>query len=158
MAQHMFTIRRPNFDRFFDEQYRVRRDFEKILNSSDDQEINAMLEKYELYIERHFEQYAAMHESRQHSNLWGKVLLYGDTALATDHIGYYKPVLLHGEPSSVHFHEQYPHMVSAWVYDHKYLSEEFDYNDLEKTYLESEVKQTGGTPEGLKQQLDQAHK
>jgi len=25
-----------------------------------------------------------MHESRPHSNLWGKMLLYGPTALATD--------------------------------------------------------------------------
>lgn len=94
-----------------------------------------MLEKYELYIERYFEPYAAMHASRQHSNLWGKDLIYGPEALATDHIGYYSPVLLHGEPSSVHFHEQYPHMVSAWVYDHKYMDESFDYNDLEKKYL-----------------------
>ena len=105
LAQHMFTIRRPNLDRFHDEQYKVRRDFYKMLSSTDDQEVNALLEKYELYIERYFEPYAAMHESRQHSNLWGKMLLYGPTALATDQIGYYKPVLLHGEPSSVHFNE-----------------------------------------------------
>jgi hypothetical protein len=157
MAQHCFTIRRPNYDRFHDEQYRVRRDFDKILNSTDEQEVNAMLEKYELYIERAFEPYAAMHESRQHSNLWGKMLLYGNEALATDQIGYYTPVSIHGEPTSVHFHEQYPHMVSAWVYDHKYLNEDFDYNDLEKQYLDSEMKQTT-SPDALKQQLDQAHK
>ena len=138
LAQHMFTIRRPNIDRFHDEQYRVRRDFEKILNSNDDQEVNAMLEKYELYIEKYFEPYVAMHESRPHSNLWGKMLLYGPTALATDQIGYYKPVLLHGEPTSVHFHEQYPHMVSAWVYDHKYMDDTFDYSDTEKQYLQSQ--------------------
>ena len=34
-----------------------------------------------------------MHECRPHSNLWGKHVLWGDEALATDHIGYYKPVL-----------------------------------------------------------------
>lgn len=116
-----------------------------------------MLEKYELYIERYFEPYAAMHESRQHSNLWGKMLLYGPQALATDHIGYYKPVLLHGEPTSVHFHEQYPHMVTAWVYDHKYLNEDFNYNDLESEYISKE-KKSGQTPDQLKQTLDQAHK
>ena len=64
MAQHVFTIRRPNFDRFYDEQYRVRRDFEKILNSDNQLEVETMLEKYELYIEKHFESYAAMHECR----------------------------------------------------------------------------------------------
>ena len=118
-----------------------------------------MLEKYELYIEKFFEPYVAMHESRPHSNLWGKTLLYGPAALATDHIGYYKPVLLHGEPSSVHFHEQYPHMVSGWVYDHKYMDDSFDYNDLEKQYLDSEAKSgSAQTPDSLKQQLDQAHK
>lgn len=158
LAQHVFTIRRPNIDRFHDEQYRVRRDFEAILNSKDDQAVNAMLDKYELYIERYFEPYAAMHESRQHSNLWGKHLLYGPQALATDHIGYYKPVLLHGEPSPVHFHEQYPHMVTAWVYDHKYLNEDFDYSDKEKEYLRSEEKSSAASPESLKKQLDQAHK
>ncbi len=84
LAQHMFTIRRPNIDRFHDEQYRVRRDFDRMLSSTDDQEVNALLEKYELYIEKYFEPYAAMHESRPHSNLWGKMLLYGPAALATD--------------------------------------------------------------------------
>ena len=49
-----------------------------------------MLEKYELYIERHFEPYAAMHECRQHSNLWGKNVPWGDKALETDHYGYYQ--------------------------------------------------------------------
>ena len=115
-----------------------------------------MLEKYELYIEKYFEPYAAMHESRCHSNLWGKHLLYGPTALATDQIGYYKPVLLHGEPSSVHFHEQYPHMVSAWVYDHKYMSDEFNYADLEKEYLNTEQK-NASNPDSLKKELDKAH-
>jgi len=35
LALHVFTVRRPNFDRFFEEQYQVRRDFDKILNSKD---------------------------------------------------------------------------------------------------------------------------
>lgn len=75
------------------------------MQSKDEQEINLMMEKYELYIEKYFEPYAAMHESRPHSNLWGKNLIYNSTALATDHIGYYQPVLIDGEPSRVHFHE-----------------------------------------------------
>ena len=108
---HIFTIRRPNFERFYDEQYRVRRDFDQILNSKDEREISAMIEKYELFIERNFESYAAMHECRQHSNLWGKMLIYNQKALDTDHIGFYSPVLMHGTPTDVHFNEQYPHMV-----------------------------------------------
>lgn len=76
LALHVFTVRRPNFDRYYDEQYRVRRDFDKILNSNDEKEIELMLEKYELFIEKHFEPYAAMHECRPHSNLWGKMLIY----------------------------------------------------------------------------------
>ena len=68
-----------------------------------DQELT--IEKYELYIEKYFEPYAAMHECRQHSNLWGKMVLWGDAALATDHFGYYKPVLVHGKPSNVDFNE-----------------------------------------------------
>ena len=39
LAQHVFTIRKTNIDRFHDEQYRVRRDFDKILNSSDEKEV-----------------------------------------------------------------------------------------------------------------------
>jgi hypothetical protein len=64
MAMHVFTVKRPNFDRFFDEQAKVRKDFDKIYNSSNPKEIETMLEKYELFIEHHFEPYAAMHESR----------------------------------------------------------------------------------------------
>jgi hypothetical protein len=48
-------VKRPNFDRFYDEQAKARKDFEKILHSKDEQEINIMLEKYELYIEDQFE-------------------------------------------------------------------------------------------------------
>ena len=109
-----------------------------------------MLEKYELFIERSFEPYAAMHESRPHSNLWGKHIIYNDKALQTDQIGYYKQVLVHGEPTTVHYHEHYPHMVTAWVYDHSYLNDDFNYNDLEKSYLEKEAK-TPSNPESLKQ-------
>ena len=41
-------------------------------------------------------------------------------------------------------------MVSAWVYDHKYMNEDFDYNDLEKQYLENESK-SAETPQSLKE-------
>ena len=69
-----------------------------------------MIEKYELFIEANFESYTHMHESRPHSNLWGKQLNYGDEALVSDHIGYYsKNVLLHAAPKSGSFHEEYPH-------------------------------------------------
>ena len=42
----------------------VRRDFDKILASQDQNEVKWMLEKYEDFIEKHFEPYAAMHECR----------------------------------------------------------------------------------------------
>ena len=139
LAQHVYTIRRTDFDRFHDEQYTVRRDFDRIFaQNADSKDIELTLEKYELYIEKYFEPYAAMHECRQHSNLWGKMVLWGDKALATDHFGYYKPVLVHGKPTEVDFTEQYPHMVGAWVYDHQYLDAEFNYNDLESEYLKNQ--------------------
>ena len=101
MSQHVFVGKKSNFDRFYEEQYTVRRDFEKLLSTNDEKEIDLMLEKYELFIERSFEPYAAMHESRPHSNLYGKNLLYSDTALQSDFIGYYKPVHVHGLPTTV---------------------------------------------------------
>ena len=92
-----------------------------------------MLEKYEYYIEENFEPYAALHGSRQHSNLWGKHTLWGDKMLMTDHIGFYsKNVLINGKPSSGHYHEQYPHMIGAWQYDSKFLNDDFNYEDVEK--------------------------
>ena len=136
MAQHIWTIRRVNFDRFHDEQAKVRRDFDKIFQTGADQgEINLMLEKYELYIEKHFEPYAAMHECRMHSNLWGKMVPWGDKALETDHYGYYKQIPMTTGASEGNYHEEYPYMTTAWVYDHQYLDAEFNYEDLEKDYL-----------------------
>ena len=41
-----------------------------------------MLDKYEHFISENFEPCAAMHENRQHSNLRGKMVLWGDDALA----------------------------------------------------------------------------
>ena len=115
----------------------MRRDFDRILAADADQkDIEATIEKYELYIEKFFEPYASMHESRKHSNLWGKMVLWGDKALETDQFGYYsKNVPVYGRPSDVDYHEEYPHMVTAWVYDHQYLDAEFDYSNLEQEYL-----------------------
>lgn len=48
-------------------------------------------------------------------------------------------------------------MVTPWVYDHKYLDADFNYEDLETKY----VNQTAGNnaqPQVLKEQLDQAHR
>ena len=57
LAQHIYTIRRVNFERFYDEQARVRRDFDKIFApESDELETKLMIEKYEKYIEDFFEQ------------------------------------------------------------------------------------------------------
>lgn len=36
MSMHVFSVKRPDFDRFYDEQYKVRRDFDKIYNSKDE--------------------------------------------------------------------------------------------------------------------------
>ena len=74
----------------------------------------------------------------------------------TDHIGYYsKDVPAVAQPTTANYHEEYPHMVSAYVYSHHYLDSEFDYEDLEQKYLEQEAKSTE-TPAELKQKLDQA--
>ena len=157
MAQHIFTIRRTNYDRFYDEQYRVRRDFDRILAAdADPKDIELTIEKYELYIEKHFEPYAAMHECRMHSNLWGKHVLWGDEALNTDHFGYYSgEVKAFGEPSGANYQEQYPHMVSAWVYDHHYLDSEFNYDDLERKYLAQEAS-NGETAQDARRRLDES--
>ena len=56
------------------------------------------------------------------------MVLWGDEALATDHVGYYsKNVLLNSAPSAGHYHEEYPHQIGAWLYDEKYLNDEFNY-------------------------------
>ena len=133
MAQHIFTVKNVNYDRFYAEQYRVRKDFDAILAEDACPKLTELtIEKYELYIEDAFEPYAAMHECRPHSNLWGKHVLWGDKALETDHVGFYtQEVSAFAQPTDVAFHEEYPHMVSAWVYDHTYLDPEFDYEDRE---------------------------
>ena len=48
-------------------------------------------------------------------------------------------------------------MVTAWVYDHKYMNDDFDYNDSEKQYLQGQQK-SGESAVDLKSQLDEAHK
>jgi hypothetical protein len=113
-----------------------------------------MLEKYEHFIEEHYESYAPMHESRPHSNLSGKHVLYGDEMLQSDPIGFYKPLPVHGEPTELHYHEQYPHMGGAWVYDNHYMQEDFNYEDLEAQYME---KQTSLSAEAMKEKMDEVH-
>ena len=139
----------------------MRRDFDRILAAdADPKDIEVTIEKYELYIEKAFEPYAAMHECRMHSNLWGKHVLWGDKALATDHIGFYSgTVKAFGEQTAGgnNYHEEYPHMVSAWVYDHQYLDAEFDYEDLERKYLAQQSQQIE-TPADARKRLDESRK
>ena len=157
MSSHIFTVRRTNYERFYDEQYRVRRDFDKILAADADPKlVELTIEKYEKFIEENFEPYAAMHECRQHSNLWGKHVLWGDKALMTDNIGYYSGnVKAFGTPSAGNYHEEYPHMVSAWVYDHQYLDSEFNYEDMEQKYLQKQSRDSETASEA-KARLDQS--
>eukprot|EP00349_Pseudokeronopsis_sp_Brazil_P001237 CAMPEP_0202956692 /NCGR_PEP_ID=MMETSP1396-20130829/1194_1 /ASSEMBLY_ACC=CAM_ASM_000872 /TAXON_ID= /ORGANISM="Pseudokeronopsis sp., Strain Brazil" /LENGTH=146 /DNA_ID=CAMNT_0049673825 /DNA_START=103 /DNA_END=543 /DNA_ORIENTATION=- len=143
-------------ERFHSEQYQARRDFEQLLNSTDEKERAAMLEKYELFIEANFEPYAAMHECRPHSNLWGKHLNYPAEALASDPIGYYKPKTLYESATDVHFHEEYPHMVTAWVYDEKFLNDDFNYEDMEAKYLAQE-QMNKVEPQDTKRKIDAVH-
>ena len=99
-----------------------------------------------------------MHECRQHSNLWGKHVLWGDEALATDQFGFYSgEVKAFGTPSAGNYHEEYPHMVTAWVYDHQYLDEEFNYEDMEKKYL-TEQSQSAETASEARNRIDQSRK
>lgn len=63
---------------------------------------------------------------------------------------------MHGEPTTVQFNEQYPHMVTAWLYDDKYLSDDFNYHDTEKEYLFDERHITE-KEESIKSSLDKAH-
>ena len=46
-------------------------------------------------------------------------------------------------------------MVSAWVYDHQYLDQEFNYEDMEKKYLAQEA-HSQETAEDTRRKLDQA--
>ena len=94
--------------------------------------------KYEHYIETNFNPYSSMHESRQHSNLWGKDVLWGKDMIEGDPIGYYKHMTVHPEPTMVHFHERYPDQAQAWLYDDLYMDETFKMEDTEDQYLRSE--------------------
>lgn len=89
LSLHYYSVRVCAYDTFLEESRKAREDFDKIWASNDDREVNTMLEKYELFIENNFEPDHPLHESRPHSNLHGKLLLYSDTQLATDHIGYF---------------------------------------------------------------------
>ena len=83
-------------------------------------------------------------------------MLWGDAALATDHIGFYSgKVKAFGEPTGANYNEQYPHMVSGWVYDHHYLDADFNYEDMEAKYLASEA-QSGETASEGRKRIDQA--
>ena len=161
MATHVQTVKKVNFDRFHDEQYAARRDFDKIYKNPNatQKDIEAMLEKYEFFIQENFEPYAAMHESRQHSNLWGKMVLWGDDALTTDHIGFYsKDRLVNEAPTAGHYHEEYPHQIGAWMYDEKYLNEDFNYEDVEAAASAEQQSGASQPSSVLKGELDDAHK
>uniref|UniRef100_A0A7S3IJR4 Uncharacterized protein n=1 Tax=Strombidium inclinatum TaxID=197538 RepID=A0A7S3IJR4_9SPIT len=157
--KHIFAVKRVNLERFYEDSYRVRLDFDKIFQNptASQKEVDNLLSHYEHYIERHFNPYVAMHESRQYSNLWGKMVLWGDEALEGDHVGFYsKNRLINEAPTAGDFHEEYPHQVQAWMYDHNFMNTDFNYDDVEGGYA-SKQDATPYAPEDLKSKLDDAH-
>ena len=86
------------------------------------------------------------------------MVLWGDEALKTDHIGFYsKNELVNPVPTAGHFHEQYPHQIGAWMYDEQYVNSDFNYEDLEQKWTDAQ-NATASNPADMKAQLDQAHK
>lgn len=52
MAQRLFCIRQTDYDRFYEEQHAVRRDFDRIMAAdADPHDVDVTLDKYEHYIE-----------------------------------------------------------------------------------------------------------
>ena len=107
----IFVTGPSQLDQFLEEIWAARADFDKILNSNDQWLINITLEKYELYIQDHFEPDFPLHVSRPHSNMHQKMIIYSDSQLASDPIGYYsKDRLVTGERLESGFNEEYPNM------------------------------------------------
>ena len=76
------------------------------------------MDKYGHLTLTNYEVNTVINRFRQHSNFLERMVLWGDQALATDHIGFSsKNVLLNKAPTAGHFHEQYPHQAGAWVHD-----------------------------------------
>ena len=150
---HYWTCGHNCYETYMAESWKARQDFDKIWNSTDPVEIDAMLQKYETFIEDHFEPDFAQHKSRPHGDQHGKLLSYSDHQFEADPIGYYsKKMLVSGEPSQAGFYEEYPNMTGSWMYTTSFTNDNFDYSDDTKAY------DTSLGPEEMKQKLDDAHK
>lgn len=60
MATHMFTVKHADYERFMEESRKARVDFDNVKDSQDQRAIEAVLTKYETFIEEHYEPYASM--------------------------------------------------------------------------------------------------
>ena len=78
MATSFYTMWKPNYKRFMTEMRQAREDFDRLSTTTDPLEFDSMIEKYELFIEHHYEPDASMDASRLHSNLNGKQVIYGN--------------------------------------------------------------------------------
>ena len=150
---HFWTCNNADYENYMEESWKVRQDFDKIWNSKDTVAIDAMLDKYEFFIEEHFEPDFPLHKSRPHADNHGKVLNWTDEHIATDPIGYYsQDKLVSGEPTGVGFYEEYPNMTGGWVYTTHTSNEDFDYTDDINDY-KPKIGQ-----EDFRQKLDDQHK
>ena len=151
---HLYKTKDSNYEAFLEEARKLREDFEKLQKTKDEREVEVMVEKYELMIERYFQPYVSMHESRMHSNNAGKLIVWGEEALLTDHHGYYSQnVLVAGRPNEAAFNEEYPHMQTAWMYENLFIDETFDYR--EEGFIEQGVPESS---EKVRKQLDDLHR
>lgn len=135
MAAHINCTRGKNYERFFEESRKVREDFDNLLENEHDTILyETMVEKYELLIEQLFEPDASLNPSRPYSNLNGKLVLFSDTCLQSDPIGYYKERQVTGKPTGVGFFEEYPDQGNSWVYADYDIDDIHEYKDNETQY------------------------
>ena len=66
-------------ENYFIETNSLRQDFDKMLASDDPKYVDAMLDKYEHYIEMNFQPDFPLHRSRPHSLLHGQTIQYTDS-------------------------------------------------------------------------------
>ena len=151
-AAHIHCTRNKNFPLFHDLARATREDFDKLYESEDPTLLDVTVEKYELMIEELFEPDASLNHTRPYSNLNGKLILYGNDALQSDPIGYYKQRSVTGKPSGVGFYEEYPDHGHAWVYTSVTDEDLVGMEDDELEYRVDESK------DEVRKHLDELHK
>ena len=152
---------------FYENLKKIRKDFERIINCKNQEEIKYLKDKYEYLIYSNFDNepfvrkhFKTLDFSRGHT-LDMRKLVFPRNSLESDSIGYYQPLLIASTPKETYFYEDYPTSSDAMPVTRETIDPLYEFEEPSKDYqrsLKSDVDMKQALDTKMEQDMTQEQK